>query len=146
MRSASADLHCHPAGADRESRAARQGRAKRVCWARTLRSEVEVLSRDPDRGNPTLTRQGRGPELTGRLQCGWLRCGASVRAGLEEAIGVSWWRTKVKRRKAFLGGRAVPQRRCPIPVVAEGVVATRSRRNLSVSPWEICWVPAGFGR
>src|ERR1035441_2424222 len=35
-----------------------------------LRSEVEVLSRDPDRGNPTLTRQGRGPELTGRSQCG----------------------------------------------------------------------------
>jgi hypothetical protein len=107
-----------------------------------LRSEVEVLSRDPDRGNPTLMRQGRGPELTGRLQCGWLRCGVSVRAGLEEAIGASWWRTKVKCRKAFLGGRAVPQRRCPVPVDAEGVVATRSRRNLSVSPWEICWVPA----
>ena len=111
-----------------------------------LRSEVEVLSRDPDRGNPTLTRQGRGPELTGRSQCGWLRCGVSVRAGLKEAIGVSWSRTGVKRRKAFLGGRAVPQRRCPVPVDAEGVVATRSRRNLSVSPWEICWVPAGFGR
>ena len=112
-----------------------------------LRSEVEVLSRDPDRGNPTLKRQGRGPELTGRSLCGLVtRCGVSVRAGLKEAIGVSWWRTKAKRRKAFLGGRAVPQRRCPIPVVAEGVVATRSRRNLSVSPWEICWVPAGFGR
>jgi hypothetical protein len=37
-----------------------------VCQVRMLRSEVEVLSRDPDRGNPTLTRQGRGPELTGR--------------------------------------------------------------------------------
>jgi hypothetical protein len=37
----------------------------RVCQVRMLRSEVEVLSRDPDRGNPTLTRQGRGPELTG---------------------------------------------------------------------------------
>jgi len=68
-----------------------------------LRSEVEVLSWSPDRGNPTLKRQGRGPELTGRLQCGWLRCGASVRAGLEEAIGALWSRTKVKRRKAFLG-------------------------------------------
>ena len=32
-----------------------------------LRSEVEVLSRDPDRGNPTLKRQGRGSELTGRF-------------------------------------------------------------------------------
>jgi len=120
--------------------------AWRVCQVRMLRSEVEVLSRDPDRGNPTLKRQGRGPELTGRSQCGWLRCGIPVRAGLEEAIGASWWRTKVKRRKAFLGGRAAPQRRCPIPVDAEGVVATRSRRNLSVSPWEICWVPArAFG-
>jgi len=101
------------------------GRAQ-VCQVRMLRSEVEVLSRDPDRGNPTLMRQGRGSELTGRSQCGWLRCGVSVRAGLKEAIGVSWWRTKVKRRKAFLGGRAVLQRRCPVPVVAEGVVATRS--------------------
>jgi hypothetical protein len=29
---------------------------------------------------------------------------ASVRAGLKEAVGALWWRTKVKRRKAFLGG------------------------------------------
>jgi len=111
-----------------------------------LRSEVEVLSWSPDRGNPTLKRQGRGPELTGRSHRGLVRRGGvSVRAGLKEAIGVSWWRTRVKRRKAFLGGRAVPQRRCPVPVDAEGVVATRSRQSLSVSPWEICWVPAGFG-
>ena len=80
-----------------------------------LRSEVEVLSRGPDRGNPTSMRQGRGPELTGRLQCGRLRCEAPARAGLKEAIGALWWRTKVKRRKALLGGRA-GQRRCPIPV------------------------------
>lgn len=26
-----------------------------------------------------------------------------MRAGLKEAVGASWWRTKVKRRKAFLG-------------------------------------------
>jgi len=91
-----------------------------------------------------LKRQGRGPELTGRLQCGCLRCGVPVRAGLEEAIDVPWWRMRVKRRKAFLGGRAGPQRRCPIPVDAEGVVATRSRRNLSISPQEVCWVPALF--
>ena len=117
-----------------------------MCLARTLRSEVEVLTWSPI-GGIQHRRQGRGPELTGRSQCGLvMRCGVSVRAGLEEAIGVSWWRTRVKRRKAFLGGRAVPQRRCPIPVDTEGVVATRSRRNLSVSPWEICWVPAGFGR
>ena len=79
-----------------------------MCLARTLSSEVEVLTWSPDRGNPTSTRQGRGPELTGRSQCGWLRCGASVRAGLKEAIGASWWRTKVKRRKAFLGWASRP--------------------------------------
>src|SRR5689334_7016498 len=54
-----------------------------VCLARTLRSEVKVLTWSPDRGNPTSKRQGRGSELTGRSQCGWLRCGASVRAGLK---------------------------------------------------------------
>ena len=37
-----------------------------------------------------------------------MRCGASVRAGLKEAIGASWWRTKVKRRKAFLGWASRP--------------------------------------
>ncbi|MGA8770408.1 MAG: hypothetical protein WB610_08570, partial [Rhodomicrobium sp.] len=50
-------------GAERRSPG---GRPERVCQVRMLRSEVEVLSRDPDRGNPTLMRQGRGPELTGR--------------------------------------------------------------------------------
>ena len=54
-------------------------------------------------GNPTLKRQGRGPEFTGWSQCAVWRCGASVRAGLKEAIGASWWRMRVKRRKAFLG-------------------------------------------
>ena len=111
-----------------------------------LRSEVEVLSRDPDRGNPTLTRQGRGPELTGRLQCGWLRCGVSVRAGLEEAIGASWSRTRVKRRKASLVGEPSRSGDALFLSLSKGVVATPSRRNLSVSPWEICWVPAGDGR
>jgi hypothetical protein len=53
---------------DRGARARAEGPTltARVCQVRMLRSEVEVLSRDPDRGNPTLTRQGRGPELTGR--------------------------------------------------------------------------------
>jgi hypothetical protein len=76
--------------------------ASRVCWARTLRSEVEVLTWSPDRGNPTLKRQGRGPGIDRVVpSAAWLcAAGASVRAGLKEAIGVSWWRTRVKRRKA----------------------------------------------
>ena len=89
--------------------------ARRVCWVRMLRSEVEVLSWSPDRGNPTLKRQGRGPGIDRAAPVRLVvRCGVSVRAGLEEAIGASWWRTKVKRCKAFLGGRAATQRRCPI--------------------------------
>jgi hypothetical protein len=70
----------------------------------SLRSEVEVLDWGPDRGNPTSMRQGRGLEITGRLQCGCVRCGASVRAGLKEAVDAWWWRTRVKRRKASLAG------------------------------------------
>ncbi len=31
-----------------------------------MRSEVEVLTWGPDRGNPALMRQGRGSEFTGR--------------------------------------------------------------------------------
>ena len=126
----------------RLSRVARQGRAQRaaqrrllVCWVRMLRSEVEVLSRGPDRGNPTSMRQGRGPELAGRLQCGWLRCEAPVRAGLKEAIGALWWRTRVKRRKALLGGRAGQRRRCPIPACSDrariGDVITAKSQHLT---------------
>jgi hypothetical protein len=51
-----------------------------------------------------LMRQGRGPELTGRLVGAVGQRGrVSVRAGLKEAVDALWWRTKVKRRKAFLG-------------------------------------------
>ena len=90
------------------------GRAE-VCLARTLRSEVEVLFWSPI-GGIQHRRQGRGPELTGRSQCGQVwRCGASVRAGLKEAVDASWWRTKVKRRKAFLGGASRPLAAMPIP-------------------------------
>ena len=112
-----------------------------------LRLEVEVLSRDPDRGNPTLTRQGRGPELTGRspVRLVALR-GFSVRAGLEEAIGASWSRTRVKRRKASVVGEPSRSGDALFLSLSKGVVATPSRRNLSVSPWEICWVPAREGR
>ena len=98
---------------------------------------------EPDRGNPTSKARARPGIDRAVPSAAWLcAAGASVRAGLEEAIDVSWWRMKVKRRKAFLGGRAGPRRRCPIPVKTEGVVATSSRRNLSISPQEICWVPA----
>ena len=88
---------------------------------------------EPDRGNQHR-RQGRGPELTGRSQCGQVwRCGASVRAGLKEAVDASWWRTKVKRRKAFLGGAsrplvAMPDSYCWIRGRSGDAVTTKSQR------------------
>jgi hypothetical protein len=84
--------------------------------------------------------------LTGWLQCGCLRCGVPVRAGLKEAIDALWWRTRVKRRKAFLGWASRLLAAMPDTCRAEGVMATSSRRNLSVSPREVCWVPAIAGR
>ena len=97
-----------------------------------LRPEVRVLSWSPDRGNPTLMRQGRGPELTGRFAGGWLCRRGSVRACLEEAVGALWSRTRVKRRKAVFGGRVGPWQRCPVPVGAGGrigdVITTKSQR------------------
>jgi len=114
------------------SRSVRWSEPKAVCQAWRLRSEVEVLYRGPDRGNPTSTRQGRGPEFTGRLQCGWLRCGASVRAGLKEAIGVSWSRTRVKRRKASFGWVSWPLAAMPGSCWSRGrigdVIAAKSQR------------------
>jgi hypothetical protein len=50
-------------------------------------------------------RQGRGSELTGRPGRAAVWCGrVSVRAGLKEAVGARWFRTRVKRRKASVGG------------------------------------------
>ena len=88
----------------RRRQAKRARRASAGVPGMSLRSEVEVLDWGPDRGNPTSMRQGRGPEVTGRFQCGCVRCGASVRAGLKEAVDAWWWRTRVKRRKASLVG------------------------------------------
>jgi hypothetical protein len=66
---------------------------------------VEVLTWGPDRGNPTLMRQGHGSEFTGRspVRRGRGAAGVSVRACSEEAIGALWLRTRVTRRKAFGG-------------------------------------------
>jgi len=96
-------MESNSGGASRGAERAGGERSGVVCWASRVRSEVEVLYWGPDRGNPTSMRQGRGPELTGRPAGGCLRGRVSVRAGLEEAVGVSWSRTRVKRRKASFG-------------------------------------------
>ncbi|MDQ3587217.1 MAG: hypothetical protein M3433_03035 [Actinomycetota bacterium] len=98
----------------------------------TLRSEVEVLTWGPDRGNPTSMRQGRGPEFTGRFAGGCVRWRASVRAGLEEAVDVPWLRTRVKRRKASFGWVSWPPAAMPGSCRSRGrigdVTAAKSQR------------------
>jgi hypothetical protein len=91
-------------------------------------------------------RQGHGSEATGRLVGGWVCRWVSVRACLKEAVDALWSRTEVKRRKAFLGWASWPPAAMPDTCRAEGVVATRSGRNLNVLPREICWVPMMVGR
>src|SRR6266581_423421 len=97
-----------------------------------MRSEVEVLSWGPDRGNPTSKRQGRGPEFTGRSAGGWLCWRTSVRAGLKEAIDASWLRTRVKRRKASFGRVSRPAAAMPDPCRSRGrigdVITAKSQR------------------
>ncbi len=97
-----------------------------------LRSEVEVLPWSPDMGNPASMRQGRGPEFTGRSAGACPGRWASVRAGLEEAVGALWSRTRVKRRKAPFGGRAGRRQRCPVHVGVGGrigdAVTSKSQR------------------
>jgi hypothetical protein len=100
-----------------------------------LRSEVEVLSWSPDRGNPTSRRQGRGPEFTGRLVGGRFETvcwRGSVRACLEEAVDALWLRTRVKRRKAFLGWVSWPSAAMPDSYWSRGrsgdVIAAKSQR------------------
>jgi hypothetical protein len=99
-----------------------------------MRSEVEVLTWGPDRGNPTPKRQGRGSEFTGRLAGAvWSTLKrASVRACLKEAIGASWLRTRVKRRKAFRGRVSWPPAAMPCSCRSRGrsgdAIATKSLR------------------
>ena len=98
-----------------------------------LSSEVEVLSWGPDRGNPTSMRQGRGSELTGRSAgaVGWC-WRVSARAGLKEAVGAWWLRTRVKRRKASLGGVSWPVAAMPDSCWCRGrigvVIAAKAQR------------------
>ena len=66
----------------------------------------QILTWGPDRGNPSLTRQGRGAGApAGRITGPHRGTRAPpARVRLEEAIGVNRYRTKVKRRKAYVEG------------------------------------------
>ena len=78
-RSAAADLHCHPAGADRQSRVARQGRAKRAVQRRLDGRGAEARSdRAPRRrhavsavriGSRLARRSGARPRVRRVVAC-----------------------------------------------------------------------------
>jgi hypothetical protein len=81
-------------------------------------------------------RQGRGLEVTGRPADAvvW-REWASVRAGLKEAVGARWLRTKVKRRKASVGGvswlvAAMPDSCWCRGRIGDGIAANSQRLTL----------------
>lgn len=80
--------------------------------------EVQVLSRGPDEGNPTPI--GKGARARVRL--------ARVTEGRLEAVGVRPFRTKVKRRKAFLG-------RWSLKGAHGGLAGSRQRGPIFVGAW-----------
>lgn len=85
-----------------------------------VRSEVEVLTQSPDRGNLTLTRQGRDPEVPG-----WSTVG--IHEGLREDMS---------------GG----SHRCAyVPSTSEASTRLRGwvSRPLAVKP-DICWDPTRY--
>jgi len=76
-----------------------------------------------------------------------LGCGASVRAGLKEAIGVSWSRTRVKRRKASLGWVSWPLAAMPGSCrsrgrIGDAIAAKSQRLTLRIcrgpARWPVC--------
>lgn len=81
-------------------------------------SHMQVLTRGPNGGNPTPTRQGRrcgAPHRPRGRQVVSQR--ASVRGRLVEAIGARPFRTRVKRRKAGVEGELAPSDEAPFPLV-----------------------------
>jgi len=66
----------------------------------------------------------------------------SVRAGLEEAVGARWWRTRVKRRKASVVGELARSGDALFLLVPRAYWRRDRREISSVLPQEICWVPA----
>ncbi len=64
-----------------------------------------------------------------------------ARAGLEEAVGVNEFRTKVKRRKALVEGELALSSEAQFLLVLRGVLATGSAQSLLFLPREICRAP-----
>lgn len=100
-----------------------------------MRSEVEVLTWGPDRGNPILiVARARLGVHRAVPSAAWLcgAAGASVRACLKEAIGALWSRMRMKRRKAFPGWVSWPLAAMPCSCWSLGrsgdVIAAKSLR------------------
>jgi len=74
---------------------------------------VQVLTRGPDGGNPTLTRQGRRGGAPSRV--GALPSLHPARGGLVEAIGAKPFRAQAKRRKASVAGESARSDKARFP-------------------------------
>jgi len=96
-------------------------------------SEVRVLTRGPDRGNPTSRRQVRGSEETDQAEgtegASWKGPELPARARAEEVVDARPVRTKVKRRKAHTAGESAPSDEARFLSVAVPVVATSRARS-----------------
>ena len=97
----------------------------------------EIGGGSPDRGaltgGPDIdeARARPGVDRAIPVRLVW-RCGVSVRAGLKEAMGVSWSRTRVRRRKASFGWVSWPPAAMPGSCRSRGrigdVIAAKSQR------------------
>jgi hypothetical protein len=107
-------------------------KAKARAIGMTHNQEVQVQTRDPDGGNPTLKRQGRWP-------CSGLK---PARGRLVEVIGARPFRAKAKRREASAAGELAGSSEAQFPLVATDVRATGWPRRLCVLPDEVCRAPS----
>jgi hypothetical protein len=110
----------------------------------TARSEDEVLTQSPDRGNLTPTRQGHGPGAPGReveVRAVFAQRRTPARACLVEVIGARPCRAQAKRRKAPWAGEPASSGEARYLLGAHEVVATGWWRNLAFLPAAFCRVP-----
>ena len=80
--------------------------------------QLQVLTRGPNGGNPTPTRQGRRRGAPRRYPEGQVvPAGTPVRGGLVEAVGVRLFRAQAKCRKAYVEDESAPSDEVRYPLV-----------------------------
>jgi hypothetical protein len=104
------------------------------------KQEVKVQTRGPDRGNPTPRRQVRCCGLP-RPEREDANIARPAKGRAVEVIGAQQFRTKVKRRKAYLVDEPAPRGEVQSLLETRCVLATGWLRSLLFLPNEICRVP-----